>query len=419
MFGVVDSLMVGKVGVASLAAASLVTGLFFLIVVLGIGMSLAITPLIAIARGEGKNEKCGIILRQSLIVNSVFSVLLTIITFYLADLIHFLDQPADVAILAESYLKILSFSILPFMLFQTYRQFIEGLSYTKPPMYIVLAANLVNVFGNWILIFGNLGFPALGLDGAGYSTLITRCFMAVLIMWYSFTSPKYKIYDVNLKFKNFNKIIIKKIIRIGLPSGLQYFFEISSFSFAAIMIGWIGRIPLAAHQIAINLASITYMVVLGVSAAATIRVGNAFGRKDFKGLKHAGYIAICYAIIIMGTFGIVFVLFRNFLPTLYISNSEVIQLTASLLIVAAFFQIFDGTQAVGMGILRGLTDVKIPMYISIVAYWIVGIPTAYLLGFNFNLGVVGIWIGLSVGLILAALFFTLRFKYKISKFLSI
>ena len=410
MLGVVDSLMVGQLGAVPLAAASLVNGLILLIIVLGIGMSVALTPLVAIAKGSGNHDQCGIILRQGLLVNLVFSILLVLVVYFFADIIYYLNQPYEVAVLAESYLKILSFSIIPFMMFQTYKQFIEGLSFTKPAMIILILANIVNAFGNWILIFGNLGMPKLELDGAGFSTLLTRISIAVAIFIYVKYSKQIKQYDPTLRFRSINWSVIKKILDLGIPGGFQMFFEVGGFAFAAVMIGWIGAKELAAHQIAINLASITFMVGLGISIAATIRVGNYLGKKDLIGIKNAGYSALFIVAIIMGSFGIMFIILRNFLPTLYIEDPVVIEIASSLIIIAALFQVVDGLQVVGIGLLRGLTDLKAPMVIAFIAYWIIGLPVAYLLGFTFEFGVEGVWISFVVGLSIAAIFFIKRFQ---------
>ncbi|MCF8259287.1 MAG: MATE family efflux transporter [Melioribacteraceae bacterium] len=414
LIGVVDSLMVGKLGAVPLAAASLVNGLFFLIFVFGIGMSFAITPLVAIALGENDKDKCGIILRQGLIVCVITGALLNVAAFFVADLVIYLDQPEEVAVLAKSYLQILSFSMIPFMIFQSYRQFTEGLSDPKPAMFVALSANVVNAFGNWILIFGNLGAPAMGLDGAGYASLITRFFMPVVLMTYVINSQKYSQFDPSLKFRGFNKKVIRKIVAIGMPSGFQYFFEVAAFAFAAIMIGWLGAYPLAAHQIGINLASVTYMIILGISTAASVRVANAFGRKDKEATRKAGLAAEILGGGLMLFFGIQFILFRDFYPTLYIQNPEVIEIASSLLIVAAFFQISDGLQAVGSGMLRGITDVKIPMIAGFIAYWIIGLPLCYIFGFVFGYGIIGIWVALSIALTSAAILFNLRFYKKIA-----
>jgi MATE family multidrug resistance protein len=410
MMGVVDSLMVGKLGAAPLAAAALGNSLTFILLIIGIGVSMAVTPLVAIAVGAHKFEDCGIYFRQSLLVNTIFSILLAVLIFFAADLIQYFDQPLDVQFQARSYMRILGFSSLPLMLFQTYKQFIEGLSIMRPAMIIALLANIINAFTNWLLIFGNWGFPELGLDGAGWATFASRGFMALAIMGFVMNTKFFRQYDVSFHFKSINWSIIKKILSLGLPSGFQYFFEVGAFSFAVVMVGWLGTKQQAAHQIAINLASISFMAVLGISAAGSIRVGNAVGKKDIIETRRAGFTASILGASIMFVSAIIFILFRNFLPTLYVNDEVVISYASSLLVIAALFQISDGTQAVGIGILRGLTDVKIPTAVTFIAYWIVGLPVGYLLGFNFEMGVQGVWIGLLLGLTTSAILLTLRFN---------
>ncbi len=412
MMGVVDSLMVGKLGAAPLAAAALGNSLTFIVLIIGIGVSMAVTPLVAIAVGAHKFEDCGIYFRQSLLVNTIFSILLAVLIFFAADLIQYFDQPLDVQFQAGSYMRILGFSSLPLMLFQTYKQFIEGLSIMRPAMIIALLANIINAFTNWLLIFGNWGFPELGLDGAGWATFASRGFMAAAIMLFVMNTKFFRQYDVSFHFKSINWSVIKKILSLGLPSGFQYFFEVGAFSFAVVMVGWLGTVQQAAHQIAINLASISFMAVLGISVAGSIRVGNAVGKKDIEGTRQAGFTASLLGAAVMTFAGIIFVLLRDFLPTLYVSDETVISYASSLLIIAALFQISDGMQAVGIGILRGLTDVKIPTAITFIAYWIVGLPVGYLLGFNFELGVQGVWIGLLLGLTTSAILLTLRFNVR-------
>jgi MATE family multidrug resistance protein len=416
MLNVVDSVMIGKIGASHLAASSLVGGLFLLVMVLGLGLSVAITPLVAFEKGSDNLERCGIILRQGLLVNTVFSILLLLISYFTAELIHFMNQPEDVSILAESYMKIFSYSMVPLMIFQTFKQFIEGLGDTKPAMYVNISANLINAFANWVLIFGNLGFPRLELDGAGYASLITRFYIALVLVIYVVRAKKYKMFDASFHFKSINWSVIKKIINIGIPTGLQMFFEVGVFSFAAIMIGWMGTKYLAAHQIAINLASISFMIILGIASAATIRVGNFLGKRDYTELKKASNTALLFGIGVMSSFAVLFILLRFFLPTLYIDDPVVINLAAGLLVYAALFQVFDGTQAIGLGVLRGMTDVTIPMIIAFIAYWVIGIPIGYILGFNLGLEASGVWMSLTLGLIVAAIFFTLRIHKNIKTY---
>jgi multidrug resistance protein, MATE family len=410
MMGVVDSLMVGHLGAAPLAAASLGNSLAFIILIIGIGVSLAVTPLVAIAVGANKFEDCGVYFRQSLLVNCILSIIIAIIIYYGADFLQYFNQPDEVQFQAKSFIRIIGFSAIPLMIFQTYKQFIEGLSIMRPAMIIALLANIINAFGNWVLVFGKLGFPALGLDGSGWATFFSRVFMAITMMSFVMNNKFFKRYDVSFHFKSINWPIIKKILSLGLPSGFQYFFEVGAFSLAVVMVGWLGTKQQAAHQIAINLASISFMAVLGISAAGSIRVGNAVGQKDIAETRKAGFTASLMGASIMFFSGLIFILFRNYLPTLYVSDEVVISYASSLLIIAALFQLSDGVQAVGIGILRGLTDVKIPTAITFIAYWIVGLPVGYLLGFTLELGVQGVWIGLLLGLTTSAILLTLRFN---------
>ena len=412
MMGVVDSIMVGELGAVPLAGASLGNSMFILIFIIGLGVSMSVTPLIAILVGAKRFQECGIYFRQSLIVNIVLGLILMSVVFFTSNLFEYLNQPLAVAEQASSYTKIIALSIMPAMLFHTYKQFIEGFSIMKPAMIIAIVANIINAFANWVFIYGNIGMPALGLNGAGWATFFSRVFMAFVIMLYVMNKEYFKQFDVNFHFKKINFPVIKKILSIGLPSGFQYFFEVGAFSFAVIMIGWLGTNQLAAHQIAINLASITFMVVLGISAAGGIRVGNEVGKKDIVEVRKAGFTAVIMGASIMFTFGVIFIVLNEFLPTLYIDNEDVIRIASSLIVIAALFQISDGIQGVGIGVLRGLTDVKIPTLITFIAYWVLALPIGYLFGFVFHFGVEGVWVGLLLGLTASAAMLTIRFNIK-------
>jgi MATE family multidrug resistance protein len=412
MMGVVDSVMVGSVGPVPLAASSVGNSLFILIFIVGLGISIAVTPLVAIAVGGNRYDDCGILFRQSLLINIVVGIIIALIIFILSTLLIYINQPPEVVKQAQSYSRLLGLSAIPSMIFSSYKQFIEGFSVMRPAMVVVLLANLINGIFNWLLIFGKLGFPELGLDGAGWSTFASRVFMALVLMIYVMRAEQFKQYDVTFGFKGINIKVIKKILALGLPSGIQYFFEVGAFSFAVVMAGWLGTYQLAAHQIAINLASVSFMCAVGVSAAGSIRVGNAVGRKNISETRRAGFTAILVSASIMGTFGIVFIILRNVLPSLYIDNPSVISFASAILIIAALFQISDGIQAVGIGVLRGLTDVKGPTFITFIAYWVLALPIGYLLGFKLGYGIVGIWIGLFFGLTISAILLTLRFNKK-------
>ena len=412
LMSIVDNAMVGKVGAQALAAASIANALFMLVMVVAIGISMAITPLTAIAYGAGDDKKCGAVLRQGLLMNMGFGALFCILTYFMAEGIRFMNQPVEIVNPAVIYMKVLGFSILPLMLFQSYRQFAEGVSFLKPAMIITLLANLVNFIANWLFIYGNLGMPELGVTGAGIATISSRTFMAAALMAVILNSSKMKRFDPTLNYRKIDFSMIKKLLSIGIPAGCQYFFEVSAFSASAVMVGWMGTVALAAHQVALSLASISFMVALGISAAATIRVGNAVGKKDMAATRDAGFGAVILCAGFMALAGIIFILFNHVLPLLYIRDLAVLELSASLLIIVAFFQISDGTQAVGIGILRGLTDMKIPTMITLAAYWVLGLPSGYILAFHFGLGIFGVWYGLLISLTASALLLTFRFHIR-------
>lgn len=409
LLGVTDSLMVGRLGAAPLAAASLAHSVFVLLLVFAVGVCNAITPLTAIADGRGDHEQAGVTFRQGLLLNVSIGTLLVLLTWAVAGSVAYMKQPPEVVALAVPYLRIMGISFLPMTVFFSFRGFIEGLSHTKPAMVIILLGNVVNVFGNWVLIYGNLGMPAMGLRGAGWSSVMVEFFAAVALMLYVLRARPFRRYHPLLHFRSVNRPVIARLLRIGLPSGLQYVFEAGSFAFSAIMIGWLGATALAAHQIAINLASVSFMVTLGISHAATIRVGNAFGRGNPSDLRHAGFSAVFMGMGLMALAALAFVLLRNALPALYIEDLDVRDLASRLLVFAALFQLSDGAQVVGHGILRGMTDVTVPMLIALGAYWLLGVPASYLLAFEAGWGAEGVWVGFVIGLTTAALSFVTRF----------
>ncbi len=409
---VADNVMVGRVGPDALAAAAIANGLFTLIMVMGLGISMAITPLAAIAMGAGKDKQCGEIFRQGFIVNMVSGVLFCGITFAGAYVIRLLNQPAAIVEPTIIYMQVLGLSLIPMMLFQSYRQFAEGISILKPAMIITLAANLVNVFVNWVFIFGNLGAPALGLTGAGIATFSSRTFMAVCLMIFVMKAPSMKRFDPSLRFKKIDIPLIRRLLGIGIPGAFQYFFEVSAFAGSSVIVGWMGVEELAAHQIALNLASISFMGALGISAAGTIRVSNALGRGSGSEVRTSGFGAVLLCIMFMSLAGLVFVGLRYVLPGFYVSDPNVLEITATLLVIVAFFQISDGTQAVGIGILRGITDMKVPTLLTMAAYWVIGLPSGYALAFWLDLGIYGVWYGLLISLTASALLMMLRFHIK-------
>jgi MATE family multidrug resistance protein len=407
MVSVADTAMVGRVGVLPLAGATFAGTFYHLLLLFGIGVSYAITPLVAATDAKDKPTLL-ILLQNALLLNVVLGVVLFILGMSVTPFMDLFGQEPGVVLEAKPYLMIVCGSLIPLMIYQTFRQYAEGLSDTFNPMMVSVIANLLNVGLNYLLIFGKWGFPEMGLIGAGYATLISRIMMPVIMILLIYDKCR------GLKFL-FSKSKVLLMIKLGFPSGLQYLFEIGAFAMAAIMVGWIGAEALAAHQIALNIAAITYMATTGIAAASTIRVGNQMGLKDIRNLKLAGYSCFGMAAAFMAVCGIIFILLRYQLAALYIEDEAVQHVAATLLIIAAGFQVSDGLQAVGLGVLRGLTDVKIPTIVTFVSYWLIAIPGSYLLGFTFDLGIKGIWYSLSGGLTIAAIFHIVRFKYMLNR----
>ena len=402
MVSVADTAMVGQVGVVPLAAATFGSTFFHILLLFGIGVSYAITPLVA-ATDEKDQSKLLRILQNGLAVNTMLGLILVLLGFAIVPFLHHFGQEPPVAEAAGPYLMVIVSTIFPALIFQTFRQFSEGQSDTFRPMVVSVVANLVNVGLNYLLIFGNFGFPELGLLGAGYATLASRVVMAVLMILLIRKKCR------GFAFR-FDRDMMKQVLKLGIPSGLQYIFEVGAFATAAIMVGWLGAEALAAHQIALNLAAITYMASTGIAAASTIRVGNQLGLKDVSTLKGAGYSCFALVAAFMAICGLTFIVFRDFLPTLYIDDAEVRSLSASLLVIAAGFQISDGAQAVGLGVLRGLKDVRVPTLVTFISFFLLSIPGGYVLGFTLGMGVHGVWYALSAGLTVGAILHLIRFR---------
>lgn len=414
MVNMADSIIVGHfAGTIQLAAVSLVNSIFMLILVLGLGISYGLTPLIAKMNGAKNYDECGKLLSSSLIINVITGTLLYIfIHFGTLSIIDHMGQSPDVVAYAKPYLGYLGFSIIPLMIFQTFKQFAEGLGFTKQAMFVSIWGNILNVVLGIIFVKGMFGIAPMGVKGVGLSTLIDRSLMAVVMSVYVMNSPHFKKYlqEFRLFFIDLDRF--KRIVKIGAPVALQYSFEISAFSGAAILIGTIGSVPQAAHQVAINLAAVTYMMASGVASAATIKTGNNLGRTAFDDLRKSAIASYHVVIAFMTATALLFVFANNLLPYIYTQDVAVIQIAAQLLIIAGFFQLFDGTQVVGLGVLRGIGDVNIPTLITFVAYWVIGIPLGYFLGINLGMGVNGIWYGLTFGLLTASVLLFLRFQNK-------
>lgn len=427
LIGIVDNFMVGNLGSTELAAVSLGNSFIFIGMSLGIGFSTAITPLIAEADAEKDYKKIRTIFHHGLLLCVILGIAIFALIVLSKPIMNLMNQPEAVVKLATPYIDWVAFSLIPVIIFQGYKQFADGLSQTKYSMYAIYLANVVHVFFNYVLIYGVWGFPKLGILGAALGTVISRIMMVVFMHFILRKSATFKRYFKNFSFKEIRKFILKRIINLGFPSAMQMLFEVTLFTAAIWLSGSLGKNSQAANQIALIMASTTFMFAMGFSVTAMIRMGFHKGSKDFKSLIITARSIFLLTILFEMLFGLIFVVLHNFLPHLFLNmsdasqqldNAEIIKIASQLLLVAAVFQISDGIQVVVLGALRGLQDVKIPMYITFVAYWVVGFPISYYLGKHTNLGATGIWIGLLAGLTSAGLFLYIRFA-KLTKKLAL
>ncbi len=422
--GFMDNVMVGQLGTAELAAVSLGNSFVFVAMSIGIGFSTAITPLIAESDAENDTVKAKSIFKNGLFLCTVLGIGLFLLTLLAKPIMYSMKQPVEVVDLAIPYLELVAFSLFPLIVFQGFKQFSDGMSMTRYPMYATILGNIINIILNYVLIFGKFGFPELGIIGAAYGTLVSRFLMWFYLWWLLRGKEKSKALVTNIKFFVLDSVMIKKILSLGFPSAMQMLFEVGIFTAAIWLSGTLGKNPQAANQIALNLSSMTFMVAIGMSVTAMIRVGNQKGLRNFKELRRIAFSIFFLTTIFEIVFATFFLLFREQLPKLYLDandvtnfadNSEVILLASKLLLAAAIFQISDGIQVAVLGALRGLQDVLIPTVLTFISYWMVGFPISYYLGKEDAYGSLGIWIGLLAGLTTAAILLYLRFNYLTNK----
>ena len=424
LIGIVDNIMVGKLGATELAAVSLGNSFIFIAMSLGIGFSTAITPLIAEADSEKDEKKIRSIFHHGLLLCTILGIALFAIIVLAKPIMLLMHQPIEVVEMAYPYIDWVAFSLIPVIIYQGYKQFADGLSKTKYSMYAIFMANVVHIFFNYVLIYGIWIFPKLGILGAALGTVISRIMMVVFMHYILKYDKNIKKYFKDFSFKEIKKSVLKKIVNLGTPSAMQMLFEVSLFTAAIWLSGSIGKTSQAANQIALTLATMTFMFAMGLSVTAMIRISNQKGLNDYIKLVVVAKSIFLLAIIIEIIFALFFIVFHNYLPPLFLNleninqaldNKEVIKIASQLLLVAAVFQISDGIQVVVLGALRGLQDVKVPMYITFVAYWVIGFPISFYLGLYTELKATGIWIGLLAGLTVAAIFLYIRFNYLTKK----
>lgn len=417
LMGVTDNIMVGKLqDDAPLAAAAIANIIFILVACLGIGVFATISPLVARAKTSGRAQECGLYLLAGMKLSISLGFFLTLLLLIISWNFHWFEQKERVEELAKSYLQVIAFSVFPMMFFLAVKHFSDGLGITMPAMVITVVGLIVNAFFNWVLIYGKLGFAAMGLYGSGLSTLIARVVMACLMIVYVLESNFFLAFLPNILAGYSTKVQTKQILRLGVPSGLQYFFETAVFVFCTVASGWLAVEALAAHGIILSIATITYMIAAGVSFAGAISVGGAIGIGNRERVMRSGVASILLVSLLMMLCSLVLHVFGENIIALYKNNSPaVMSIAKSLLFIFAFYLLADGIQAVGVGILRGLADVNVPTITTLIAYWLVGIPASFYLGKYTDLGVKGIWLGLTLGLSTSAVLLSARFFYLIAK----
>ncbi len=408
---ILDAAMVGAVSYKHLAAAALVLSVMNIPFVFGIGITISVSQMVSLANGKKDGRLVSHYLFNGFLLCAFSAILISLAIELSKNILFHLGQDAEVAKLALPYLQIMGWSVIPMLLFMALKQFTDGLEHTKTAMILSLLALPLNAFLNWLLIYGNWGFPRLELVGAGWSTLITRCLIFIVLVLIIFYHPLFRRYiAVRKKEWKLKWQTLKDLLYIGIPSSFQITMEAGAFAVSGIIIGTIGAVEQASHQIALSLASLTFMVSMGLSQAGSIRTSNAFGRRDTVAIGFIGKSTIAIALVYGTICALIFIIFQHTLPLFFNSNAMVVSLSAYLLLFAALFQISDSTQAVSAGLLRGIKDVKVPTYFIAVAYWIIGLPAGCVLAFYFKMGAAGMWTGFIIGLSLSAIFLTLRFK---------
>jgi MATE family multidrug resistance protein len=443
LVGLFDSIMVGHYATVDLAAVSFSNAIFFTVMVFAMGALMGLTPLVGFQVGsltasesEQSNSVSGLTsnnehceqsdsplassprsLISSLFQNGMlFTVLLSIFTLVLlGGCIPFLDcfgQDPAVVEAARPYYILIVISIIPFLFFTFFKQFLEGLGNTSVAMVITLLMNGLNIFLNWLFIYGNWGCPELGATGAGVGSLVARVGMPICFVAVMYYRKEWKGYLKAMRIANFRKSVIKELAKIGFPIGVQTLMETIAFTAAFVFIGWISKEALAAHQIANQICDMTFMVILGIGSATTIRVSHQLGAKNLEGVRMASNASIHLVLLINAIGAAVMIGFRNYIPLLFTKDPEVIAIASQLVVLAGVLQLADGLQVVAASMLRGITDVKVPMIIAMFSYTIVCISIGLFLAFPMGMGAVGIWIGFVLGLSVAAVCLHTRFRIK-------
>lgn len=411
--GIVDTIMVGRLGDEALSAVALGNALSFTVLIACLGTLTALDPVVSQAYGAGRRDECG----RATHHGAFLALLLTLPTMLFLSqarpILSVLGQSDALVHATSEYVHAINFGVLPFLLYIVLQQFMQGISRPRPAAVVIIVANALNVFANWIFIYGNLGAPALGATGSAWATTICRWAMLVMLAAYVFGRPHLRPYLTRIPPWPPDRRLLSRLARLGLPAGTQFGMEVGVFASAAVLMGWLGTLELAGHQIAINLCSTTFMVPLGFSSTAAVRVGQALGRGDVDGARRAAATAFVLGVGFMGAAALAFFTRPEFFVRIYTDDPELVAMGVSLLLVGAAFQLSDGTQTIAIGALRGAADTRFPMLVAMVAYWLIGLPLGYLLAFHWGFGPRGLWWGLTCGLTLVGVTLALRFHRRV------
>ena len=409
--GLVDNIMVGHFSTSDLAAASFVNSVFNIPILFGMGFSYGLTPLVGQFFGRGDKFRVGGLLRNSLLANFMIGLFLSVVMGIMYLNVHRMGQPEELLPLIRPYFLLQLTSLVFVMMFNSFKQFADGITDTKTSMWIMLSANLLNIIGNSLLIYGVWGLPALGLTGAGISTLTSRIFMFVAFAILFFRKQSYRRYLVGYHRTTYNTGDLKVLNRMGMMVGLQMGMETALFSISGVMIGWLGTVPLAAHQVVASISTLGFMVYYGVGSAVSIRVSNFFGRGDIAGVRRATLAGAHLLGLLAILVSVFFLLVREHIGWLYTSSEDVVNLVAVLMVILVFYQFGDSLQIIFANALRGISDVKLMMLIAFIAYFIISLPVGYFCGFVMGWGVVGVWMAFPFGLTSAGLMLWWRFHH--------
>ncbi len=410
----VDTVMAGNLSTNDLAAVALGSSILTPVFMFGVGILMAVPPIVSQHFGGRYFDKIGKTVRQSLWLSLILAIPTMLILRNAMPVLELLNIEQEVIVLAAGYLKAASWGIPFFFGYIAVKHFNEAVSVTRPAMYIAVVGLFFNILGNYTLMFGKFGFPALGAIGTGWATMIVMTVMFFCMIIFTWKYEDFKMYHIFENFKLPDFQYMKDLIRLGFPIGITLTMEVSTFAIVSLLMGYIGTQAVAAHQIALNIASITFMIAFGLASAVTVRVGQNLGKKSLQAAKRSGFTGIAMATVLMSCTATIFFLFPEFLVSIYTADESLTELAVFLIFFAAIFQISDGLQVSGSAALRGLKDTTVPMVVNLISYWIVGLGTGYFLGIHLEYGPGGLWTGLIFGLTTAAILHNARFWYLIN-----